>query len=66
MTDDIPTGDKTTVPISELEKLAEEWEGERKGREHNTLTNIACCAKEQCAAELQDLINEHDPKHGGD
>lgn len=57
MTDEIPTGDPTTVPISELEELVEDWEWNRDG-----LITPEGYVMDRCAKELQVVIDEHDPK----
>ena len=62
MTDDtIPTGDPTTVPMSELEELMEHWDTERERAAENGLDEYAN-GHSVCLAELQALINKHDPK----
>jgi len=48
------------VPIEELEALADAWAAEREDREANTLSNVATLAKEQCAQELREIIEDYE------
>jgi len=65
MTEEIPTGEKTTVPASELEELVEQWE--KNGADdfdNGTNDYRRFTGKQQLkdAVELQALIDKHDPK----
>lgn len=51
MTEEIPTGEATTVPASELEELVDEW------NDAHPSDNTRYCAK-----QLQAIIDKHDPK----
>jgi hypothetical protein len=65
MTEEIPTGEKTTVPASELEDLVEQWE-KNGADDFDNGTNYyrRFTGKQQLkdAVELQALIDKHDPK----
>jgi hypothetical protein len=70
MTDDIPTGDPTTVPIGELEVLVEELyeqvdETLNHPEPHDEPTDYqrgGAHALDWVAPKIETLINEHDPK----
>jgi len=64
MTEQIPTGEATTVPIGELEELVEQWEhtAAMKHPAENDVFNARCDAWRKAAEELQTLIDKHDPK----
>ena len=62
MTDEIPTGDPTTVPVSELEELVGWWEQYADTGTWDEYSQGVNEGINSCAVELQELIDEHDPK----
>ena len=70
MTDEIPTGDPTTVPVSELEELVEQLYEQVDETLHHPepldepteYQRGGAHALDWVAPKIEQLIDEHDPK----